>query len=293
MRNIKLLTLGLAFLVGACTPRIYTKIDKSYAPLDAKADVKVIGILDQVPGNTEVLGTVSVRNTGFSSDCGYDSVLNKAKLAARKVGGNAIKILVNIPPSSLGNQCNEITARILKVSDFNALPVMTKVDSILSKADYALLHIYRPNGPGFLVGYDIHLGDTVICRAKNNWRKTIRIKRDGLNTIWAKTEVKEELPVNIKIGKEYYIRCWITSGIVVGRPKIVLVSRELGKEEYAAIHLNNSDFSDKLFLIDGRVIDCQIQNEDSENIYYNFLKNDNQIKTWISKSLIKDIQRGE
>jgi hypothetical protein len=241
MRKIKLLAIGFAFLLGACTPRIMTKINKSYAPLDYKEDVKVIGLLEPIPGNSEDLGTVRVGNSGFTSDCGYDLVLNDAKLEARKVGGNAIKILDNVPPSAMGNKCYEIAAKILKVADFNTPPVMTKEDSILAKADYALLHIYRPSGPGFLIGYDVHLGDSVICRAKNHWSKTLKIKKDGMNTIWSRTEAKEELPVNIKIGKEYYIRCTITPGFMVGHPKLVLVSSELGKEEYSAIGSSDSE----------------------------------------------------
>jgi len=72
------------------------------------------------------------------------------------------------------------------------------IDSLID-ADYALMHIYRAGGYGALISFDLHLGDTVICRVKNNWKETIKIDKDGLNTLWASTEAKKE-----KINYHYY-----------------------------------------------------------------------------------------
>jgi hypothetical protein len=193
----------------------------------------------------------------------------------------------------MGSSCHRITAKILKVSDFSLLPVISKSDSALANADYALLHIYRFNGVGVLIGFDLYLGDTVICQVKNNWRKILRIKKDGLNTVCARTEVKEELPINIKIGKEYYVRCSITMGAFVGHPKLDLVSSEIGKEEYESIKLDKSEVTDKIILKDGREYDCKIQSEDSGIVYFTIFKNDTEIKTQINKQEVKEIQRRE
>lgn len=293
MRKINLLVIGFAFLFGACSPKITTQISKSYAPLEYKEDVKVLGLNDPIPGNSEDLGTVKISDTGFTTNCGYEAVVDAAKLEARKAGGNAIKLIDHIPPSIMGSTCHRISAKILKVSDFNSLPVISQSDSLLANADYALLHIYRFSGVGALVGFDLYLGDTVICRVKNNWRKTIRVKKDGLNTIWARTEVKEEIPVNIKIGKEYYIRCSITMGAFVGRPKLDLVSNETGKLEYESIKLDKSELTDKIILKNGQEFDCRIQSEDSETVYLSIFKNDKEIKTQVNKSEVKEIQKGE
>jgi hypothetical protein len=293
MRKINLLAIGFILLFGACSPKITTQLSKSYAPLDYKEDVKVLGLNDPVPGKSEELGIVKIGDNGFTTNCGYDAVIDAAKLVARKAGGNAIKIIDHIPPSLFGSSCHRITAKILKVLDFGELHVMSKADSVLANADYALLHIYRFSGAGALIGFDLHLGDTVICRVKNNWRKTLRIKKDGLNTIWARTEVKEELPVNLKIGKEYYIRCSITMGAFVGHPKLELVNNETGKVEYESIKLDKSEVTDKIILKDGRDFDCRIQSEDDENVYFSIFKNDKEIKTQMSKKEIKEIQKGE
>lgn len=280
--------LGTIFILNSCAPKVSTTISKSYPALDYREDVKVFGIQDSEPANAEELGIVKIGDAGFTKDCGLDVVLEKAKAEARKVGGNAIKIIEHNPPG-FGSSCHRITAKILKVEHFDSLPI----DSSLINADYALLHVYRFSGPGALVNYDLYLGDSIICRVSNNFKKTIKIRKDGLNTIWAKTEAKVEIPINIKFGKEYYIRCGITMGIVVGRPSIELVDNQIGRMELQSIKQKKSDKRDIIVLNDGREIECIIEREDSNNVYIIMFKNGKEIKTNISKDQIKSISKSE
>ncbi len=99
---------------------------------------------------------------------------------------------------------------------------------------YALLHIYRRNAVAALLNYDLHIGDTVICRVRNKWKETIKVDQAGLVTLWARTEAKTELPVTIELGKEYYIRCSVSMGFAVGHPKLELVDEKTGKAEFDA-----------------------------------------------------------
>jgi len=101
--------------------------------------------------------------------------------------------------------------------------------------DYAILNIYRHSGQGALVNYDLYLGETFLCRVKNNHYESIKIYQDGMNTIWARTESKTEIPVKIKFGKEYYLRCGITIGIMVGHPKLELVDEQTGRIEIESL----------------------------------------------------------
>jgi len=238
MKQISILLIGCALLLGSCAPMISTKISKTYSPLDYREEVIVLGLHDPIPANSEELGVVKIGDNGFSANCGWDIVIDKAKIEARKIGGNAIKITDHILPSAFGSSCHRITAKILKVENFESIMVPAKIDSALMNADYALLHVYRYSGVGALVSYDLHLGDTVICRVHGKWKKTIKIKKDGLNTLWAKTEAKVEIPINIKFGNEYYIRCSVKMGAFVGRPKIELVDNQTGKVEFQSIKLN-------------------------------------------------------
>lgn len=104
--------------------------------------------------------------------------------------------------------------------------------------DCALLHIYRKNSlAGAAISYDLYLDDDKIFRVSNKSKTTIKITREGLNTLSAKTETKIELPINIEFGKEYYIRCGMKMGALMGRPKIEVVDNSTGKSEFEKIRL--------------------------------------------------------
>ncbi|MGV3539726.1 MAG: hypothetical protein ACO1OQ_07945 [Rufibacter sp.] len=234
MRNLCLLLLAVAF--ASCAPKVRTSISQKYAPLNYKEEVRVFGLEENAPLSAEQIGTVKITDNGFSVNCGYEQVVEQAKAEARMAGGNAIKITEHRTPNALSSTCHRISAIILKVGNLAAVAAApAPVDAALLNADYALLHVYRLGGLGPLVSYDLYLGDSVICRVKNNWKQTIKIKKDGLNTLWAKTESKREIPVNIKLGQEYYVRCAVGVGAFVGRPQLELVGSASGKAEFQSI----------------------------------------------------------
>jgi hypothetical protein len=102
--------------------------------------------------------------------------------------------------------------------------------------DCALLHIYRPGSMmGAIISYNLNLNEWVLCRVKNKSKTTVKVTEPGEYTLWAKTEATEEIPINIEMGKEYYIRCGVGMGIAVGRPEILIVDSQTGKYEYDKI----------------------------------------------------------
>lgn len=232
-----LLVAGLIIL-SSCNPKVSTSLSKSYLALDYKQDVVVIELNQVEPDNAEVLGQVKIGDTGFTSNCSYDIVIDKAKLEARKAGGNAIKITKYTPPSVMGSTCHRITANILRVENIeNYAPKVE--EEVLLDVDYAIINVYRHSGTGALVNYDLHLGDSVICRVRNNYKTTLHIKKDGLNSLWAKTESKCEVPIDIKLGKTYYLRCSLTMGAFVGRPKLELIDSKTAKAEFESFNAKN------------------------------------------------------
>lgn len=292
MRRIVVLFIGGMILLGGCAPKISLNISKSYPTLDYKEDVRVFGLEDTIPLASEEIGTVKIKGSSFSTNCGWDIMLDKAMLEARKVGGNAIKITAHKPPSFMGSQCHQIKATILKIENLDEIPTIA-VDSALLNSDYAVLHIYRNSPIGAIINYDLYLGDSVICRVSNKWKKTIKIRKDGLNTLWAKTEAKKELPINIKIGNEYYIRCEIVMGILLGRPNLELVDNKTGRVEFQSNKLKATKSRDLVILTDGRQYDCIITNEDANSLYITIIKDNKEVKTILSKAIIQRIIRGE
>jgi len=116
MRKNFFILVGLLIIVTSCSPKISTSISKNYSALDYREDVVVFGLKDAVPENAELLGTVKIGDSGFSTDCSFETVIEKAKIEARKIGGNAIKITKHNSPDLLSS-CHRITANILRINN--------------------------------------------------------------------------------------------------------------------------------------------------------------------------------
>ncbi|MTI29266.1 hypothetical protein, partial [Xanthovirga aplysinae] len=173
--------------LGACHPKVITSLNKSYAALDYKQEIIIIGLDKIVPEGSELLGEVIIGDTGFSTNCNYEIAIEKAKLEARKAGGNALKIVEHKFPSFWSSSCHRIKAKILRVKDLSVFEQEVR-EEVAKNLDYAILNIYRFGGTGALLSYDLYLGDTVLCRVKNNFKTTVKINKEGLNSLWSKTE---------------------------------------------------------------------------------------------------------
>ncbi len=227
------LILGL-FLISACSPKISSKLTNSSKLLDYDMPVIVLGLDAEVPKAAILVGSLKIGDSGFSTDCSYETVIDAAKLEARKAGGNVVKITKHRTPDFLST-CHRITAQIYRVDEIEQfLPK----EEIIPDADYALLHVYRfANAP--LVNYNLRLGDSVICRVSSHSAITVKLPQRGSYTLRAKTETTAEQAITIEHGRHYYLRCGIGMGAFVGRPKLELVDYHTGKQEFESIATNN------------------------------------------------------
>ena len=57
-------------------------------------------------------------------------------------------------------------------------------------------------------------------------------KRKGPTEIWAKTEIKSSVKINVQFGQEYYLKSSITTGIMGGRPELNQIYLEQGKLDF-------------------------------------------------------------
>lgn len=227
-----------ALVFASCNPKVNTTLSSTATPLDHQEEVLVLTLNDPIPETATHLGVVKVGDTGFSTNCSFAVVMEKATIEARKAGGNLLKITSHKTPNPMSS-CHRITADILKVGDLNLFKEQIgklEASPIDSTWDYALLHVYRPKShTGSLIGYDVYLGDSILCRATNNSKHTIKVRKKGMNSIWAKTESKTEVPIDVEYGKTYYLRCEIITGIMVGRPQMTWVGHQTGRAEYELI----------------------------------------------------------
>ncbi|MFB6341591.1 hypothetical protein ACE1ET_07705 [Saccharicrinis sp. FJH62] len=234
MKKNSLLVLLFCMILASCNPSVYTTISTKYPPLNYNEDVLILGLQDKVPEDAVEIGTVKLGDTGFSTNCDYQTVMDKAILEARKAGGNVLKIDQHKPPSAMGSSCHRITARILRTDNIDELRSHTLKDTLFD-GDYAIVNIYRYGGTGALVSYNLYLGDSLLCRVTNKFCQSVILKKEGDNILWAKTESKAEVPIDIKFGHTYFLRCGVTLGLMVGRPKLEIVDFETGRAEYNSL----------------------------------------------------------
>lgn len=109
------------------------------------------------------------------------------------------------------------------------------------KTKYATIYIYRPrNYVGSIINYNIHLNDTVVCRIKNNTKYAIKVFKEGPSDLWAETEQKRKVHLDIKFGQSYYLKCGVTMGLFAGRPDLTLIYPEQGKLDYNNLDARNT-----------------------------------------------------
>lgn len=164
----------------ACAPQVTTKIIKSSVPLDYKEEGIVLGLADEIPSSAIEIVPIKIGDSDFSINCNWEAVIEKAKTETRKAGGNVVKIVEHKKPDALSS-CHRITAKILKIENKQELQTIKQSKNVIvdSTWNYAVLYVFRPTGSGILVGYDLHLGDSILCRVKNNSAQKIELRKKG------------------------------------------------------------------------------------------------------------------
>jgi len=112
----------------------------------------------------------------------------------------------------------------------------TTTTSLQNVNGYATLYLYRPsNFAGSAVTFDVDLDGEEVWRCKNGRKKAIKITKEGLLHIHARTEASSEVTINVEFGKEYYVECSIGMGVFVGRPVLSLKSEREGRQMFKSV----------------------------------------------------------
>ena len=100
---IRFLAIGFVMVgfFSACSPNVVRNIYSNYPALDNSVEVKVIKVGESIPFKYEELGSLKLGDGGITnkSKCTYEALVALAIEEAKKVGGNAIKIVEHTPPS--------------------------------------------------------------------------------------------------------------------------------------------------------------------------------------------------
>jgi hypothetical protein len=108
-------------------------------------------------------------------------------------------------------------------------PAFQPVNSI--PEGVGLIYLYRESaffGGG--VTYDVKVGETVITTLPSGGYYPYLVK-PGEVELWAKTEARSAVTVDVKAGEVYYVKGEVGVGFLVGRPHLRVVTREKGEQE--------------------------------------------------------------
>ncbi len=217
-----------------------TQLVKQDVLLDQEIIVLNINQNVLVDLDSNILKEIKLGYGLFYENCDYNSIINKLKLEAKIIGGNLIKITESKPLDILGESCYKIRANILKVKDLSKYKMLNH-KSEQSKNHFSSLFIYRHiNRSGSLLQYNLFLGDSLITRVKSNFKKIIKINKEGVYNL--RTEKDSiGIPINIALGKNYYIKCSL-KGKLVGSAKLNLrlMNEEDGKMEFESFNGKNN-----------------------------------------------------
>lgn len=240
MEKKTLILLIFGITIVACSPKIRSNlVNTTFSPLETGEEIILLDETEKVPQNSTFIGDLKIGDSGFSTDCGYNTVIENAKENAQKSGANIIE-LTEVKEPNFGSTCYRIKAKLYRNTDQEAIAGLITKRNFRNKsrlpenADYAVIYFYRPkNFQGSMIGYKIRLDDeTEIGRVRNGEKFEFKTKDFGEHKFWGKTESQDSVVINVQKGQEYFIRCGIKMGAVVGKPEMYLIENHIGISEY-------------------------------------------------------------
>ena len=247
---IKSLSICTILLLAGCNAQVSTQITKSYPATSSDQNISVLQREDTPPENSEYIGMVEVGDNGLTgnSKCTYEAVVELAKEEARKAGGNAIRITKHKTPDLIST-CHQITADILRIENVDShlygMAPKQKTDT-----NFAVLNIFRDDAK-LIADYDLYIGKSLLCHVSNKFKKTVLVKADEPTILWAETEKKEELEVDLKPGHVYHLRCDVGPGIAVGRPLLFITESNALSAQFEALEPKKAEAQDTIILEKG------------------------------------------
>ncbi len=241
MKNV--LFVFTIFLFCGCASSIKSKlVNKSYAQLSEDQKVLVLEDFAFLPENSELIGEIKIGDSGFTTDCSYDNVLATAISTAKKSGANIIQIVKLKTPDGFST-CYRIKAKIYRNLNNDLLVSFFEKRNLKSKsrlpidADYAIVHFYRPRlFFGSALGYKLKdSSDSTIGRLRNGEKFIYKTDKFGEQSFYGSLETKEEIKINIEKGREYFVRCGVKMGVIIGRPEINLIENYIGINEFEKV----------------------------------------------------------
>lgn len=197
---MKYLLLLVTVIFCSCSPKIRTSVSEKHEKLNETNKVVVFNAKSELPSNYSKIGTTKIGDSGFTTNCDLNTVLEKAKIEARKNGANALLITEHLYPSTFGSTCHRITADLLRIentADYS--PSVVKDTVLLAVSQKPAVNESVVYGP---VYYDNSKASKFLITANVGQSFRVASSPDGLNS-----EQKEYLK-KLKSGLAYDVSAY-------------------------------------------------------------------------------------
>jgi hypothetical protein len=104
----KTLIIAITFLLVSCGASIKSNFNEQLKPLTIEDKVAFLDLQNKVPEGAKKIGNAKFGDTGFSTDCDFNTNLINARKLARANGANIVKVIEKKEPSILGSSCYRI-----------------------------------------------------------------------------------------------------------------------------------------------------------------------------------------
>ena len=104
----KVVLVMTAFLLISCGASVKSSFTEQLKPLTIENKVAFLDLEHQVPDNAKKIGEARFGDSGFSTDCDFNSNLINARKLARANGANIVKVVKKSTPD-LWSSCYRIT----------------------------------------------------------------------------------------------------------------------------------------------------------------------------------------
>ena len=104
----------LIFGLLGCIPKITLSLINQQLALSLEESVALLDVYHHLPeGDNTLVGQIRFQDSGFSTDCNFNSLLNRARQEARRHGANIVKIIEKRAPDLIST-CYRLKIELYK-----------------------------------------------------------------------------------------------------------------------------------------------------------------------------------
>lgn len=121
-QNTRIIFFLLAvFGIASCSPKISSNLSNPQQELPVDEKVALLDIDHSLPENIIKVGELRYQDSGFSTNCSFNSLMTQARSEARKNGANLVKVVDKKKPD-LWSSCYRLKLELYNYSgDVSAL----------------------------------------------------------------------------------------------------------------------------------------------------------------------------